>query len=150
LPFVVEGHARWGDVDFNGHMRNTAFLDLAADARMLHFAANGFDMRVFEEQRFGPVIVKDELDYHRELRMLEPYTVDLESAGFSADFSRFCLRNTYRRGDAKIAARVTSTGVWLDLGSRRPRVPPDALIAVISLLPHTDDYAELPTAIRVG
>jgi len=29
-PFI----AGWGDMDSNGHMRNTAYLDRAADVRM--------------------------------------------------------------------------------------------------------------------
>ena len=36
--------AGWGDMDFNSHMRNTAFLDKAADVRMMFFAENGFPM----------------------------------------------------------------------------------------------------------
>src|SRR5678816_2527499 len=69
-------------------------------------------MRVFEEQRFGPVIVNDELDYHRELRMLEPYTLDLELAGAAPDQSRWRLRNAFRRADGKVACRVTSVLLW--------------------------------------
>ena len=34
-------HVGWRDVDANGHMRNTAYLDLAADTRMFYFAENG-------------------------------------------------------------------------------------------------------------
>jgi hypothetical protein len=33
--------AGWGDMDFNSHMRNTAFLDKSADVRMMFFAENG-------------------------------------------------------------------------------------------------------------
>ena len=33
--------AGWGDMDFNSHMRNTAYLDKAADVRMMFFASNG-------------------------------------------------------------------------------------------------------------
>jgi acyl-CoA thioester hydrolase len=33
--------ASWGDMDFNGHMRNTAYLDKAADVRLMFFAAHG-------------------------------------------------------------------------------------------------------------
>ena len=29
--------AGWGDMDFNSHMRNTAFLDKSADVRMMFF-----------------------------------------------------------------------------------------------------------------
>ena len=34
--------AGWGDMDFNAHMRNTAFLDKSADVRMMFFSENGF------------------------------------------------------------------------------------------------------------
>ncbi len=34
--------AGWADMDFNSHMRNTAFLDKSADVRMMFFSENGF------------------------------------------------------------------------------------------------------------
>jgi acyl-CoA thioester hydrolase len=30
-------HARWGDTDFNAHMRKMAYLDMAADVRMMYY-----------------------------------------------------------------------------------------------------------------
>jgi acyl-CoA thioester hydrolase len=30
--------AGWGDMDFNAHMKNTAFLDKSADVRMMFFS----------------------------------------------------------------------------------------------------------------
>lgn len=36
--------AGWGDMDFNSHMRNTAYLDKSADLRMMYFADRGFPM----------------------------------------------------------------------------------------------------------
>jgi len=34
--------AGWGAMDFNGHLANTAYLNLAADVRMAFFAEHGF------------------------------------------------------------------------------------------------------------
>lgn len=34
--------AGWSDMDFNSHMANTAYLDHAADVRMMYFAEYGF------------------------------------------------------------------------------------------------------------
>jgi len=59
--------ASWGDMDFNAHMRNTAFLDKAADVRMMFFAENGFPMSEFLRLRLGPVVMKDEVEYRREV-----------------------------------------------------------------------------------
>jgi acyl-CoA thioester hydrolase len=42
--FTKTFHVRWGDMDFNAHMKNTAYLDLAADVRMMYFQMNFFEM----------------------------------------------------------------------------------------------------------
>jgi len=78
--FIKTFQVRWGDMDFNAHMKNTAYLDLAADVRMMYFQAHGFTMREFEQLRLGPIIMRDELEYFRELRLLEPVRVTLALA----------------------------------------------------------------------
>jgi acyl-CoA thioester hydrolase len=80
--------AGWGDMDFNSHMRNTAYLDKSADLRMMYFAENGFPMAEFLRLRMGPVILRDELDYYREIGLLDEIRVTLELAELSADGSR--------------------------------------------------------------
>lgn len=135
--------AGWGDMDFNGHMRNTAFLDLSGTTRMMYFQEHGFSMREFEKLRFGPVIVRDELTYFKELRLLEEFTVTVALAGLSSDNVRFRFRNTFIKDDGKIAATVTSTGGWLSLEARRLAPPPDSLGAVLNALARTNDFEEL-------
>ena len=34
--------AGWGDMDFNSHMRNTAYLDKSADVRMMYLPTAAF------------------------------------------------------------------------------------------------------------
>jgi acyl-CoA thioesterase FadM len=63
--------AGWSDMDFNSHMRNTAYLDKSADVRMMYFSENGFSMQDFMRLRLGPVIMRDELEYYREVSLLE-------------------------------------------------------------------------------
>src|SRR5258706_13655073 len=128
-----------GDMAFNRHMRNTAFLDRCGDVRMMYFQAHGFPMAEFERLRFGPVVQRDELDYLRELRLLEKIKVDLQLAGLSADGSRFRMRNQFFREDGALAARVTSSGGWLDFGARRLAPPPPELAAVLAALARSED-----------
>jgi acyl-CoA thioester hydrolase len=54
------------------------------------------------------------------------------------------LRNEFFRADGKRAARVTSQGLWMNLQTRRPVVPPETVIAALRGLAHTGDYRELP------
>jgi acyl-CoA thioester hydrolase len=146
--FVKAFQARWADMDFNAHMKNTAYLDICPDVRMMYFAEHGFPISEFERRRLGPVIRRDEIDYHRELRLLDPFTVDLTLAGISADGSHFLLRNEFRRGDGRVAARVTSEGGWLDLDARRLCAPPPELAALLAALEKTADFRDLESSVR--
>ncbi len=137
-------HAGWGLMDSNGHLRNTAYLDLGADVRMMFFAEHGFPMQEFARLRIGPVVRRDELEYFREVRLLENVTVDVEIAGLAPDGSRFAIRNSIRRADGVLAARVTSHGGWLDLAQRKLVAPPDALRAALDAMPKSSDYAPIP------
>ena len=57
--YAREFLAGWGTMDFNGHLANTAYLDLAADVRMAFFAEHGFPPAEFRRLGLGPVVRKD-------------------------------------------------------------------------------------------
>jgi acyl-CoA thioester hydrolase len=140
--------AGWGDMDFNSHMRNTAFMDKAGDVRMLFLSENGFPMSELMRLRIGPVVMKDEIAYFKEVMLLDEITVTLGVAGLSPDGSRWMLRSDVIRPDGKLAARITSTGGWLDLGARKLIPPPPALLATWQALHKTEDFQELATSIK--
>jgi acyl-CoA thioester hydrolase len=142
--FETRFHARWADMDFNAHMGNSAYLDAASDVRMQYFASRGFPMAEFARLRIGPVVRRDELDYQREVRLLEPLVATLELGGLSADGARFRMCNEFRREDGQLAARVVSLGGWLDLSQRRLAVPPPAVAEAMQDLARSSDFIELP------
>ena len=140
--------AGWGDMDFNAHMRNTAYLDKSGDVRMMFFAENGFPAQEFARLRIGPVVMKDEVEYFKEVNLLEEMEVRLLSAGSSSDASRFRVRNEFYRLDGKLIARVTSTGGWLDLAARKLITPPEFLFNAMQTLTKTEDFEVLPSSIK--
>lgn len=140
--------AGWGDMDFNSHMGNTAYLDKAADIRMMFFSEHGFPASEFARLRVGPVIQKDEIEYFREVNLLDEITVTFDMAGLSEDGSRFIVRNEFFRSDGKLVARVTSMGGWLDLSLRKLVIAPIGLLNAMKELSRTSDFQELPTSIK--
>jgi acyl-CoA thioester hydrolase len=148
MTFEKELLAGWGDMDFNSHMRNTAYLDKSGDVRMLFFAENGFPMTEFMRLRVGPVVMKDEVEYFREVQLLQVIKGSLALAGISEDGSRFTLCNEFHHADGKLAARVTSNCGWLDLAARRLIAPPPHLLEVMNKLTRTSDFEPLPTRIK--
>lgn len=146
--FIKTFFASWADIDFNHHMRNTAYLNKSGDVRMMFFAENGFPVKEFLRMRLGPVILKDEITYIKEIGLLEEFRVSLVMAGLSEDGSRFYIRNEFRRSDGKLAAKVTSIGGWLDLAHRTLVAPPAALLSALQSLPKTDDFKTLDSSVR--
>jgi acyl-CoA thioester hydrolase len=54
--------AGWADMDFNSHMKNTAYLGKAADVRQMFLMENGFPVEEFLRLGIGPVVKKDEVE----------------------------------------------------------------------------------------
>jgi acyl-CoA thioesterase FadM len=67
--------ASWADMDFNSHMKNTAYLDKAADVRQMYLMENGFPVEEFSRLRIGPVVMKDEVEYCKEVGLQQKITV---------------------------------------------------------------------------
>jgi acyl-CoA thioester hydrolase len=146
--YAKEFVAGWGTMDFNGHMANTAYLNLAADVRMAFFAEHGFPPGEFRRLAIGPVIQKDELEYFREVGLHDTVTVTYVVLAMSADGARFVVENEVWSAAGERAARVRSTGGWLDLRARKLVAPPDALFAAFAKVPRVQDFVELPPSAR--
>jgi acyl-CoA thioester hydrolase len=141
-------HVGWANVDFNGHLGNTSFMDLAVDVRMFFFAENGFSAKEFQRRRFGPVILRDEIEYFKEMYLLDSIRITFLGAGLSDDASRFKIRNEFFREDGKLAARLNTIGGWLDLDKRKLLVPPKELAEAMKSLARTEDFEVLQTVIK--
>ncbi|HEX3011367.1 MAG TPA: thioesterase family protein [Syntrophomonadaceae bacterium] len=146
--YIQKFQARWGDMDFNAHMANTAYLDLAANERMLFFEEHGFSMRDFEKLHIGPVVMKDEIEYYHEIRLLETIDVHLFLAGISEDGSRMRMRNIFYNAAGKKAAAITSTAGWMDLRKRSLVSPPAQLHQAMLGIARTEDFEILPSSAR--
>lgn len=142
--FVRQFLAGWRMMDFNGHLANTAYLDLAADVRVAFFAEHGFSPTEFRRIAIGPVVRKDEVEYFREVNLHETVTVTYAALAMSPDAARFTLENEIFNAAGERAAVVRSTGGWLDLGARKLVVPPPALMQAMRLVPRAPEFVELP------
>lgn len=141
--YAREFLAGWGAMDFNGHMANTAYLDLAADARMSFFAEHGFPPGELRKLAIGPVIRKEELEYFREIGLHDTVTVTCAMVAMSADGARFVIGNEIWSPAGERAATVRSTGGWLELRARKLVPPPPALLAALQQIPRVPGFVEL-------
>jgi acyl-CoA thioester hydrolase len=142
-PFEAEFQVTWADLDANHHMRNTRYLDYAAQTRFLYFAVNGFPPAEFTSAGIGPAVLEDKVSYHRELRFLARFRVQLLTGGQNESGSKFAIVNRIFTDADVLAAEVRTLGVWFELRTRKVVTPPAALKAAMDALARTADYAEL-------
>lgn len=133
----------WADIDANQHMRNTAYLDYAAQTRFMHLAGAGFTPEAFAKARIGPAILEETIRYRREMKFLDRFTVQHLAAGTSADRSKNVIVNRVLNEAGELCCEIRATFVWLDLAARKITPPPEALRAAMESLERTEDFAEL-------
>ncbi len=117
--YVKTLYAGWADMDFNSHMKNTAYLDKAADVRQMFLAENGFPVEEFLRLRIGPVIMKDEVEYFKEVGLQQVITGDLCARGPRRGRQPLPPPPRDLQAGWEARARVTSTGGWLNLAERK-------------------------------
>jgi acyl-CoA thioester hydrolase len=141
--FSREFTLRWSDADANGHVRHTVYAELAVEARMAFLAAGGWGWQRLADAGIGPVLLREELEYLREIGLGERVRVDLALAAASPDGARWRFRHGIFRASGEQAARVTVTGGWIDLAARRLAAPPAELRGHLDAAPRTADFEEL-------
>ena len=138
-PYTISVAVRWGDLDGNGHVANSKYLEYATQARFQFLADNGLTFDPGRAQAIGPVVLSDVIEYRRELLMGATAVVGLALSGARRDGSRWQFTQTIQAGD-QLAATVIAMGGWLSLAQRRLIQPPAELAEIILSLPHTDSF----------
>ena len=96
----------WADVDMNGHMANSRYLDYATQTRLQYIASRGFSLSDFQHHGVGPVIFEDRLNYQRELRFLEEFVVSHSYESLDEKGRKFKVVNRFSRDGEEVAEVV--------------------------------------------
>lgn len=137
---------RWADIDANFHVRHTVYYDLGSEQRIRMLAAAGITMGYMQENRFGPVLFREECRFLREVRIEDEIVVELSITGLSRDFRKFAFQHRFLRGD-ELCAAVRVEGAWFNAATRKVFVPPQLLIDVLERAPRTKDFEWIPDGV---
>ncbi len=118
---------RWSDFDANHHMRHTVYNDCAAQLRLDLLVQNGFDMKTLSKIGLGPVLLREETRFLKEVNIGENLTVDVEIIGLTKNGDRWnMLHHVYKNNDT-LAAIIIVEGTWIDTKLRKITTPPKEL-----------------------
>lgn len=142
--FTMPYEIRWADLDGNGHVRYSAYIDATADLRYRYFAQHGFPPGAFVALGIGPVYTGMTAEFLREVFLGETVTITYEVAGLSPLGSRWRVRHDFLKDNGKKAVTVALEGVLLNLATRKPVLPSPELLAVMQEIPRARDFEVMP------
>lgn len=132
---------RWADIDFNQHMRHSAFADYAAHARLTVLANVGLTLSKLAELKIGPVLFREELTFRKELFLNEKITIVSELLKTNADYSKWTICSKFYREDATFAAQVIVDGAWIDLTVRKIAKSNSSLSELFASVPKSNEFS---------
>jgi acyl-CoA thioester hydrolase len=141
---------RWSDLDANGHVHYSAFIDAAADLRYRFFAERGFPPETFLKIGVGAVYSSVEARFLREVLVGERISITYTLTGLSLKGTRWKIHHDIFKSNGKKAVIVDLEGVVFDLNSRKPTQPSAELLDVFHQVPYSSTFEVLPEARFVG
>ena len=131
---------RWADLDANGHVNYSAYIDAAADLRYRFFSERGFSPDGFLELGIGAVYSSIAANFLREVRVGESISITYALTGLSPKGVRWKVHHDILKSTGKKAAEVDLEGVIFDLNTRRPVAPTPDLFAVLDQIPRASTF----------
>ena len=119
-------------VDQLGHLNNAAFLEIFEWARWewAEEGGGGFSS-MMSGQGLGPVVVRAEVDFRREVRFHD--RVRIQTRLESCDTRKGVILQHMHREDGQLAAEARFTFVIIDLAARRVVPMPAEVAAMVEL-----------------
>jgi acyl-CoA thioester hydrolase len=135
---------RWSDLDANGHVNYSAYINAAGELRYHFFWEQGFPPEKFVQLGMGPVYTAIHAEFLREVRLGESVTITYAVSGLSPQGDRWRVHHDILKSNGKKAVSLDIEGVILDLRTRKPAFPSPELLQMFQLIPRAKNFEILP------
>ena len=146
--YSMNYEVRWSDLDANGHVNYSAYINAAGDLRFRFFSEHDFPPDKFEVLGIGPVYTAIHAWFLREVRMGETVTISFALSGLSPQGGRWKALHEILKSNRKRAVTLEVEGVILNLTTRKPVLPTAELLQTFSLIPRAKDFQVLSDSPR--
>ncbi len=101
---------RWSDLDPNFHLRHSVYYDWGAVCRLDFLNTFGLTSDVMIKLQFGPILLREECIFRREIRLVDNVTINLELLKSKRDYSRWTIHHTIMKNGDTVSAILTVDG----------------------------------------
>lgn len=138
--FTMPLQIRWSDIDANRHLRHSVYYDYGAAMRMKFLSERGLSTQKLEEFHIGPILLREEAVFRREIKLEDNVTIDVELLKTTADYGRWSLRHNLIKADGTVAAIITIDGAWIDMNLRKMAVPNEFIKNIFETFPRSPEF----------
>jgi acyl-CoA thioester hydrolase len=139
MKYTKQIDVRWSDLDPNYHMLHSKYYDLGAYIRMCYFVENDITPESLQQHRIGPILLREECVFRREIRFGDNVEIDFHLVKAKANYSRWSIIHQITR-NGEPAATIQVDGAWIDMDKRKMAIPPEAYIAVFEQMPRIEAF----------
>jgi acyl-CoA thioester hydrolase len=122
--FIETLQVRWSDLDPNFHLRHSVYYDWGAMCRLDFLNKYGLTPSVMMKHQFGPIILREECIFKREIQLGDNITINLKLIKAKRDYSRWSFQHTIMKNGDTVSAILTVDGAWMDTVKRKMTAPP--------------------------
>lgn len=118
MPHSTHITIRSDDIDSNGHVRGSQYLNYAVHARWTALSKAGLSVKQLAAAGYGPVELDVSIKYLRELMLGDEIDVETRFEYPSPKIVKV-IQSTIRSSDGAVAAEVTSVTGLMNLTERK-------------------------------
>ncbi|MGB3234859.1 MAG: acyl-CoA thioesterase [Ferruginibacter sp.] len=136
LPIQI----RWADLDPNFHVLHSKYYDFGAFCRMVYLKENGISTALLTENNIGPILLKEDCTFRRELKFEDKVSINLKISWYSKNGARWGMQHQIFKNDDILSATINIEGAWMDTQLRKLTAPPEPVISLFENTQKTVDF----------
>ncbi|MBK7735717.1 MAG: acyl-CoA thioesterase [Chitinophagaceae bacterium] len=136
LPIQI----RWADLDPNFHVLHSKYYDFGAFCRMVYLTENGISTSLLTENNIGPILLKEDCTFRRELKFEDKVSINLKISWYSKNGARWGMQHQIFKNDDILSATINIEGAWMDTQLRKLTAPPEPVISLFENTQKTVDF----------
>ena len=138
--YTKEFVVRWNDLDANKHLGNSEYIAYMSDTRMSFLEEYDIGLNVMSKHRLGPIVLYEQINYFKEIRLGDIISVSLIVKGHSEDGRFVVMEHSFYNSDGKNLAYSEILFSWINMETRSLGRLPLELQSKIKSFPRSKDF----------
>jgi acyl-CoA thioester hydrolase len=119
---------------------HSKYYDIGAYIRMCYLVESGITPEVMRKFHVGPILLREECFFRREIHFGDKVYVDLELSKSRRDASRWSIQHHLYKNDHKLCATINVDGAWLDTQKRKLAPLPEEIASPFFAMPRIEGF----------